>query len=156
MIEIEPNFLVLYGLLFVSSTSISIKYSKCVLTDLEEDTMNWLGSYLTLKKIFYSRKHHACIEFIYESFSPIEKHLILWLTNETESSNIHPILFKINNFYHFIVGSIMNKLNYTNEESGISIYNNYNSILDLKKLFDKYKVKYILTNNENEIQIIQK
>ena len=89
-------------------------------------------------------------------FSPIEKHLIIWLINNSDASNIHPVLFEINNFYYFILGCILNKINYSNEyNDSYSILANQATINDLKLLFEKYKINYGVSDN-NEIYIFAK
>ncbi len=155
MIKLDPNFLVLYGLLFMNAT-INIVYNTCVIRELEDDSLLWIKSYLQSRHISYNEKYYSSyIEFNYNLFSPIEKHLIIWLTNASDYSNVHPILFKLNTTYYFILGCIMNTLHLNNEDDSFTIINNKYTIRDLKLLFDTHNINYIL-KSDTQINIIVK
>ena len=167
MVELEEDFLTLYGILQVSSI-IDISLEKCIIKNIHPKLIDWIISYLLSKNILILDEDNQDVKdnyqctFYYTTFKPIYKHFIMWLKhNDKEMSIIHPYIFKLNSheFKHLLIGWIYGSSSFIVDLYSIPIVflfsnqSNY-TLKDVIELLSFFKVDYKIITKEENIELI--
>ena len=167
MIELEEDFLTLYGILQVSSI-IDIFLEKCTIKNIHPKLLDWIVEYLKKKNIIYNKEiikdEYQCI-FYYSNIQPIYKHFIMWINNNKQCmSIIHPHIFKLNptQFKHLLIGWIYGSSSFIIHLYSIPtvfLFCNHSdyTLKDVSELLTLFKVDYkiINTNENNQLLYIE-